>query len=633
MRPKALVPFCGVPLLDLVVLQLKHLCPQGIVVNACYMADQVTQAAKRLADAECIQIRVSEEKRLLNHGGGLRKGVRLLPADAEHVLVHNVDVVCDIDLESLVEFHLLNRAAVTVALVPGAGPLTVDLHYDQRVKDFDCKVGAGEYTFAGVHVLRRDVLEYLPAEEVCSIITGYEAALEAGLPVLGYPVKDTLWSDIGTQRSYIRAHAEVMDCGLRNHPRLRAAQEEQARRRAALDAAKVRCTGAMGIGEDVEAPPATHLHNVVLWDGTVLTQAALYADSVFVGGEVPKPPAVDDERRPDPRVYASLKVDPGTCQIEDLRKQGSGRKYCRISSGKDSWVWCAYSQDRPENASFAAITHFLEGIGVRVPQVELHLGDTGEVVLWDLGRHDLQAVDDPDEVECRLVEVVRQIARLHVLGDEAVRLEEFPLQSGFTKGLYDWERDYFREHILDRVLGQPDLWSPVAEEYRRLRTVLLREPQVPVHRDLQSANIMVVEGAIYLIDFQGMRLGCAAYDLGALLYDPYKCHPVDRRRRVWRAYEEAVKKLGGEPPTDRVLYAAATQRLLQAMGAYGKLWRTDGLDWYRQFILPGFHMLIEATRESGEFPAIADLIKTCLKLAPAAIATEGPEPGCAQHTY
>ena len=627
MRPKALVPFCGVPLLDLIILQLKNLCPQGIVVNACYMADQVTQAAGRLAEAEGMEVLVSKEDELLNHGGGLRKGVRLLPAGAEHVLVHNVDVVSDIDIESLVEFHLQNRAAATVALVPKTGPLTVDLQYDQRVSNFRCPPGEGGYTFAGVHVFRREILEYLPTEEACSIIVGYEAALKAGLPVLGYPVGDALWSDIGTQRSYIRAHAEVMDCGLRNHPRLRAAQEEQARRRARLDAAKVRCTGAMGIGKDVKAPPGAHLHNVVLWDDTVLTQAVLYADSVFVGGEIPAPPDVDDDRRPDPRVYASLKVDPEACQVSDLRKQGSGRKYCRISTKGASWVWCAYSQDRPENASFAAIAHFLEGIGVRVPQVELHLGDTGEVVSRDLGRHDLQAVDDADELERYLVEVARQIALLHVRGDRAVRQEEFPLQNGFTKGLYDWERNYFREHILDGVLGQPDLWGPVAQDYRRLRTMLLLQPQVPVHRDLQSANIMVVDGTTYLIDFQGMRLGCAAYDLGALLYDPYKCHPIDRRRRVWLAYKEAVRELGGEPPADKVLHAAATQRLLQALGAYGKLWHRDGLGWYRQFILPALHMLVESTWESGEFPAMASLVRTCLKLAVEALQAEETEPG------
>jgi hypothetical protein len=56
-----------------------------------------------------------------------------------------------------------------------------------------------------------------------------------------------------------------------------------------------------------------------------------------------------------------------------------------------------------------------------------------------------------------LYDVVDQIALLHVRGDQAVRLEELPLQKGFTKGLYDWERDYFRNNMLDRCLEHPEL--------------------------------------------------------------------------------------------------------------------------------------------------------------------------------
>ncbi|NOY81679.1 MAG: phosphotransferase [Kiritimatiellaeota bacterium] len=624
-KPKALVPFCGTSLLELALSRLAGLAPAGVVVNACYLADQVAAAAEELGPRYRCSVKVSREEHLLNTGGGLRAGLRLLPASVQHVVVHNVDVLLDADFERLLEFHLQNRALATLLLVPGMGPRTVDLAFDQRIKDLRRPRGAGTYTYSGVHVFDRAVLDYLPDLEACSVVDAWEAAMAAERPILGLPVEGVFWVDLGTPRSYIGAHAEVADCGLRHHALLRRAQETQARRRAALEQVGVRCSGALGIGVNVRVAPGVHLHNAVLWDGTELTRRVLYADTVFTGGRAATPPPVDEKRRPDPRVYSCLDIDPETCRFEPLRKQGSGRRYARLTaSDGTSRVWCAYNHERQENAGFAAIADFLDRLGVRVPGVELHLGDVGEVVLSDLGGRDLLHVTDPERIEYFLRQVVVQIARLHVLGDRAVRLEEFPLQRGFTKGLYDWERDYFRTHILGELLHRPELWAPVAAEYRRLRTRLLSQPLVPIHRDLQGANIMIAADQAYLIDFQGMRLGCAAYDLGALLYDPYMRHPIDRRRRAWRTYTRAVAELGVTPPADDLLYTAGIQRLFQALGAYGKLWRTDGLKWYRQFVAPGLDMLAAAGRESGEFPAIVELAETCRVLVDEALASSQP---------
>ncbi len=621
-KPKALAPVCGVPLLELAISRVLALADAGVVVNACYLADQVETAVSEYAALYRTEIAVSRESRLLGTGGGFRTAIRRIPG-AEHILLHNVDILVDVDLRALVSRHLASGAMATLLLIPGRGPLTVDMDPEtRRIVSVRRARGTGEFTFAGVQVVRRELVEFLPDREACSIVDAWEAAAEHGSPVLGFPVEPgTFWVDTGTPQAYIRAHAEAADRGLRFHNRLRVGQEEQARRRAKLEAEGVTCSGALGIGRDVRVTPGAHLHNVVLWDGAEVTRPVLYADTILPGGPVPTPPPVDDQRRPDPRVYRCLDLDPERCTVQPLRKQGSGRRYARIrcrvqdAQREESWIWCAYSHERRENAGFAAIACFLERLGLRVPAVDLHLGDVGEVVLRDLGNADLQHETDPGTIESILLDAVGQIARLHVLGDRAVRLEEFPLQPGFTKGLYDWERDYFRTHILDGVLGHPELWAPVADEYCRIRTLLLSQPLTPVHRDLQSANIMIRDGRAWLIDFQGMRLGCAAYDLASLLFDPYMAHPLSRRRRVWNAYRRNVKELGGIPPRHEVLYAAAVQRLFQALGAYGNLWRNKKLEWFRQFIIPGLQMLRTAAVESREYPAVTELAQECLALA------------------
>ena len=602
-RPKALVPFCGVPLLELVASYLNELGIKKTIVNASYQGERVFETCQRLKDQYGWDLRVSCESKLLNQGGGIRYGVRLLP-EVETFLVHNVDILVDYDLRYLIDQHFQNQADVTVLLIPGRGPRSVSLTSDGKINRFrDPENGA--YTFSGIHILTRKVLEFLDADkEAPDIIDCYQRALEAGLKV--QPVvatRNVYWTDIGTPRDYIRAHGEMADCSLRHHTMLRRAQAEQAARRFALELSGVKCTGCLGLGVELGVPSGSHLHNVVLWDYTRLPRPLLYADGIFVGNDVQPPKPVTENRLPDPRVFKSLNMDSSNYTIEELHKQGSGRRYCRLKSGETNWVWCAYNPERRENASFAAISDFLDRLGINVPKVRLHLADTFELVSQDLGQSDLQLI--PQQMrEDLLLEAARQIAILHVNGDKRAKMEELPLQPGFTKGLYDWERDYFRSNILERLFHAPEMWSDVAAEYVDMRTMLLSEPLVPLHRDFQSANIKVLNGKVYLIDFQGMRLGCAAYDLGSLLFDPYQCLSKSTRDTIWQEYCRQVRGLGGNPPERKIFYIAACQRLMQCLGAYGKLWKLDGHEWYRQFIIPGFKMLSEAAQEADIFPAL-----------------------------
>lgn len=605
-RPKALMPFCGVPVLELAASQLFGVGLQTVVVNAWHLAAQVDDAVAELKERRGWDLRVSREAGLLGTGGGLRAGARLVP-DASHVLVHNTDVILDFPLGRLLEEHAARGAAVTALLVPTRGPLTIDMDPDGRIADFRRPRGAGAWTFAGVYVVRRAVLGLVSDGEGVSIVDACEAAQAAGMPVVGVSVGNAYWTDLGEPGDYIQAHGDVADSGFLHHPMLRDAQAAQARRRADLERSQgVRCTGAVGLGTGLVVPPGTHLHNVVLWDETRIARPHVYADSILAGDAV-FPPPVTDARRPDPRIFAAMDLEAPTCRIQNLRKQGSGRRYARIHAADGrSWVWCCYSPDRRENASFVAVAEFLTRVGVRVPRTLLHLGDVCEIVSQDLGRESLQDVTDSAVVEWGLLDVATQVARLHVVGDRTARLEELPLQQGFTKGLYDWERDYFREHILGNLLKEPGLWASVAGEYCALRSRLLEEPTVPIHRDLQSANIMLLDGQVYLIDFQGMRLGCGAYDMGSLLYDPYMAHAPALRARVWQHYRSEVERLGGTVPQETMLGIAASQRLLQALGAYGKLWLTDGLPWYKQFVLPALTNL-EAAAGSAGFGNLAAL--------------------------
>lgn len=604
-RPKALLPFCGIPLLDLAFTELLAVPDLSILVaNACYLGGQVRVACEEFGATHGVEVRCSIEEKLLNHGGGIRKGVAEFGGDCDTVFVHNVDIVHDYDLRRVLKFHQEHNADVTVLLIPNNRKNGVEVDGNGQIVSYHSPNGS--LTFSGLYIFRRQILDYLPEdEEAPSILTAFQRAAADGRKVLGMIGEtDRFWSDVGTPREYIRAHGEVADCGLTGQPALHAAVLEQSRRRFVLEQKQgVRCTGAVGLGRDVKVAPGSHLHNVVLWDGTELTEPGLYADGIICGGKCAAPLAPNAPGRlPDDRIFKTLDMNPSEVTFDEPLKQGSGRRYSRLSepSGGRTVIWSAYSLARRENSAFVPVSEFLKALDIPVANVLLHLPEVGEVVLEDLGGMDL--LQTPQQERWRLLDqLLRQAAHFHVHGAKAARLSALPLQPSFTPGYYDWERDYFRKNLLQDVLGRIDLWDDeVASECREIRRSLLEAPLVPVHRDFQSANVKVRDGKCYWIDFQGMRLGAAVYDLASLLYDPYVEYTPEQRRDAWTRYCGYVREEGGCPSDEALFHTAAIQRLMQAMGAYGKLWRQDGLVWYRKYILPALRHLRQAALAAGQ---------------------------------
>lgn len=98
--PKALVPVAGQPLLWHVIMKLKGAGFERIVVNVHHFADQIIDYL-RASDNFGLDIRISDEReQLLETGGGIKKAAPLFDADSP-ILIHNVDILSNIDLAAL----------------------------------------------------------------------------------------------------------------------------------------------------------------------------------------------------------------------------------------------------------------------------------------------------------------------------------------------------------------------------------------------------------------------------------------------------------------------------------------------------------------------------------------------------
>ncbi len=294
------------------------------------------------------------------------------------------------------------------------------------------------------------------------------------------------------------------------------------------------------------------------------------------------------------------------CEVETILKGASDRHFYRLKwqEGRDSMILMVYTMARRDNPKFVPATRRLEKIGAHVPHVMAF--DEQRLCVWlqDLGRVDLNSFDQqPWSVRQPLYEAtLREAAKIHGVAEAQLSPQDVAeLEPAFDEGLYEWEQNYFMDHFVGGHLGREFAhaeYDGAHETLRQLRRRLGRLPRCLVHRDFQSQNVLIQGQEAWLVDYQGLRLGRAEYDLASLLYDPYVNLTRGERGHLLRYYAEQRGLNLSE--LREVFYLCAAQRLMQALGAYANLSRNLGKPHYLQHIPAAVANLAEVCQEGPE---------------------------------
>ena len=102
-KPKALVSFHGVPMLEIVMKRLIKAGFTDLVINVHHFADQIRDFVSK-NNGFGAEVVFSEEEELLDTGGGIKHAISHL--GTEPVLFHNVDILTNINLEQFYEDHI-----------------------------------------------------------------------------------------------------------------------------------------------------------------------------------------------------------------------------------------------------------------------------------------------------------------------------------------------------------------------------------------------------------------------------------------------------------------------------------------------------------------------------------------------
>ena len=266
--------------------------------------------------------------------------------------------------------------------------------------------------------------------------------------------------------------------------------------------------------------------------------------------------------------------------VEFLGARGSERVFFR-QGGRIVVIYDDGNRD--ENGKYAGHARWLKAHGIPVPEILFDRPDIKTLAMDFAGIERKMSLVDYGRV-------VETLVRFNALGTE----RELPdLLPAFDDETWEWERMLFEKYCLRAYFGM-EMPEAVRRELEGVAARLEAEPKALVHRDFQSTNVLWKNDELRFIDFQGMRLGPAAYDLASLVYDPYVEFSERDRDALIALYAKTAKRAEFVEVTP----FAAVQRLCQCLGAYGRL-ASVGQPQFRRHVVPALRNLLDAADAAG----------------------------------
>lgn len=550
--PKPLFPIGGRPNLDLIIQNLIDAGCKAIIINTHYLHKDIDSFIN--TQKYSIPVATRYEPVILGTGGAIKNAADFW--DDQPFIVINSDIVTDIDLRKVYDFHLSHHYPVTLVLndhykfnnvsvnredfIVGFydSTITPGVSSSQEIKNKDT---GSDYikklAFTGIQVLDPGILSFIPDNRFSSSIDIYQGLLFSGNKIKASVLNNNYWKDIGTCESYKEAVFDKMAPDAFKH------------KWSAHSKKKISSVKLKGDGSD--------------------------------------------------RIWYRLSSEDRSIVMSDhgIKK----------------------SDGVSEIDSFAAIGRHLHSKGINVPEIISYDSFSGLTFMEDLGDVDLMTVvsrsGNFDEITSFYRSVINLMIKMSVAGVKDFDLSWAYQTPHYNKDLvFEKECRYFFDAFLIGYLNLDLSFQDLKNDFIHLsnRAVEFATDGF-MHRDLQSRNIMVKKNKFYFIDFQGGRIGPIQYDLASLLIDPYVNLPSFIQAEL---LNYAVKKVKSsihiDPDKFRTCFRyCRITRNLQILGAFGYLSKVKGKTFFEKYIPAAVKTLKHNLLifDNGEFPSLKAIVK------------------------
>lgn len=269
----------------------------------------------------------------------------------------------------------------------------------------------------------------------------------------------------------------------------------------------------------------------------------------------------------------------------NIAKQGSNRVYTRETDAEGRSIIRVEGTNRDENRAFVYMSRHFAEKGLPVPRVlwvsedemSYTQEDLGDTLLFDAIRHGRETGVFDETERTLLTRTIRALAHIQTEGAQDFDWSVCYPVPAMDERAVRWDLNYFKYCFLKGTkieFSEPKLEDDFDSMVANILSPLRGDPERVffLYRDFQSRNVMIKDGKLYFIDFQGGRKGPTQYDVASFLWQAKANIPQPLREELIDEYLEELRITNYELQEKEwraVLPHFVLLRTLQVLGAYG----------------------------------------------------------------
>ena len=295
--------------------------------------------------------------------------------------------------------------------------------------------------------------------------------------------------------------------------------------------------------------------------------------------------------------------------IAPASADASFRRYFRVTRQGGNYIVMDAPPAHEDCRPFVKVARLFADAGVHVPRVQAQDLQQGFLLLSDLGDTTYLSALNPATARNLYLDANDALIRIQ----QASRPGVLP---GYDQALLLRELMLFPEWYVARHLGAsmtPQQAEMLDTVFRRILTNNLAQPQVYVHRDWHSRNLMVSDPNPGILDFQDAVYGPITYDLASIYRDAYIQWDEEMQLDwVIRYWEKA--RAARLPVCDdfggfwRDFEWMGAQRHIKVLGIFARLYHRDGKDGYLKDMPLVMHYLRKVCERYDELKPLLFLL-------------------------
>ncbi len=303
----------------------------------------------------------------------------------------------------------------------------------------------------------------------------------------------------------------------------------------------------------------------------------------------------------------------GSDQFETyfLAGDASFRRYARIKLNNKTFMLMDAPPEKEDCGPFVTIDEFFDKNGVRVPHIVAKDLKLGFLLLEDFGDVLLSTLLNEQTVDNYYEQSFKQLIQLQAIDGT----HHFPNYS-YEKLISEME--LLTDWMLPSLQVQPTAEESalIKRTFAILANAALAQPQVIVHRDFHSRNLMKIEGETDLgvIDFQDAVIGADTYDLISITRDAYVQWNAERVYRWFKVFydllPESAKQNRDFEQFKKDADMMAIQRHIKILGIFVRLFERDGKSGYLKDLPRVMWYLLEESKPYAELQPFMQFIQT-----------------------